>query len=366
VVGEETLEIDDVFMGFVEDGQLDASASSKWPPFTLVRLATARPTEDPSKPIEWLLITLDYRPPAPIAPSIREVAPTERPISPSMSTTSRFGSAFGLSSIAGGFRRSSSFGQNGSFRKSIFGGSKRSNSRTGRGEGLSTLAEGTTIVDGAAVPNSAVKAAPTNYAVGEMGEIVRVSSANANPVEATSTTLAGDPPAAADPKPTIVVGDLPVPHGDPSVATDPSAETAASDWSYIGEGGAHILFAYHGPVASWNKRVLRIRKRKANPDDAAQQALSTWRSELLPQLLPTTDLLLPQKVHVEGSWLRQVVDAAKGERSEARIAENALEELGDVSVMGNAIGPSSTGTRTLAMEIKVSYSFAFPFQREEW
>jgi hypothetical protein len=112
--------------------------------------------------------------------------------------------------------------------------------------------------------------------------------------------------------------------------------------------------------------VLRIRKRKANPDDAAQQALSTWRSELLPQLLPTTDLLLPQKVHVEGSWLRQVVDAAKGERSEARIAENALEELGDVSVMGNAIGPSSTGTRTLAMEIKVSYSFAFPFQREEW
>jgi hypothetical protein len=152
VVGEEKLEIDDVFKVFVEDGQLDTFASSKWPSFTLVRLATPRPTDDPSKPIEWLLITLDYRPPAPIAPSIREVAPTERSISPSVSTSSRFGSAFGLSSIAGGFKRSSSFGQNGSFRKSIFGGSKRSNSRTGRGEGLSTLAEGTAIVDGPMVP----------------------------------------------------------------------------------------------------------------------------------------------------------------------------------------------------------------------
>jgi hypothetical protein len=141
---------------------------------------------------------------------------------------------------------------------------------------------------------------------------------------------------------------------------DPSAETAASDWSYIGEGGAHVLFAYHGTVASWKTRVLRIRKRKANPEDATQQALSTWRSELLPRILPTADLLLQQKVHVEGLWLRQVVHAAKGERSEGRIAENALEELGDVSVMGNAIGSASTtGSRTLAMEIKVSHSCAF-------
>lgn len=369
VVGEETLEIDDVFMGFVEEGQLDASVSSKWPRFTLVRLATPPPTDDPSKPIEWLLITLDYRPPAPIVPTIREVAPTERSISPSVSTSSRFGSAFGLSSIAGGFKRSSSFGQNGSFRKSIFGGSKRSNSRTGRGEGLSTLAEGTTIVDGATVSTSAAQAAPTKYAIGEMGEIVKLSSANANPVEANSTTLAGDPPAAVDPEPTIVIGDLPGPQDDPGVSMDPSAETAASDWSYIGEGGAHVLFAYHGLVASWKNRVLRIRKRQANPDDNAQQALWKWRSELLPRLLPTADLLLQQKVHVEGSWLRQVVDAAKGERSEGRIAENALEELeelGDVSVMDNAIGSASTpGTRTLALEIKVSHSFALRLRRGE-
>ena len=134
---EDVIEMDPLFVSFVEDGQLDATATTDWPSFTLLRLKQLNPSiESTDKPIDSLLVTVDerQRPARQTIPDKQVIIPS-RPSLGAISSASR-SKSFSLRDITGSFRRSGSFGLKGGLRKSFFGASGRSS-----GEALAPLSE---------------------------------------------------------------------------------------------------------------------------------------------------------------------------------------------------------------------------------
>ena len=316
IEGEETVNLDDLFMSFVEDGQLDPGVQS-WPSFALLRLKMPISHGDPSKPIDWLLISLQCRPPViiPDAPEPR------RSMSPSgFSTTSRFGSSMGL------FRRASSSFSLNAARRSIFSSSQRPiNKRGPSTPALNALNEDHPEqkqgeMAPAVTPPSAVSTAPTEYTITEMGEMIKVPSQD---VPATSARL------------------------------DPSLDTSVEDWTLNGQGGAHFVFAYRGIKPQYRGQILRIRKmRHELSADTARG--DVWSQELLPRLLPADLLLSASTVQLQEPWLRTLLPVVPGSASQPFDNQQSNNGGIDAWIMEDLTAPASgKNGSVLCIEIKV-------------
>ena len=319
--GEEVRDIDDLFMSFVQDGQLDASTTASWPRFALVRLQTPviQSEGDEKSEVDWLLITLEHRPP----PTSPDVNTQERSSSPAASTSSKLGGTFGM------FLRSSSFGQKSGSRRSIFGSGNRSTHKWAAStSALPTLTESASSgrIE-PADPNSAVSAALTEYTITEMGEMVIIDPATVQDLEERF---------------------------------DPSRESKPTHWVYRAEGGAHLIFAYQGSSPTYFRRVLRVRKRTSKGELADDQR-AIWRDEILPKLVPSELLLSSKSVTLESAWLRTLLEKAEKSRPQVRKQEGGLLSTaveGDVqaSIMDDTIAAKPRkGETTLCIEIKVSH-----------
>jgi len=319
VAQEGIIEIDDHFFLFVHDGQLDKVTLACWPSFALVRLRN--PIPHANGDIECVLITLEHRPPArsfsPIPNSI------ERSASPAESTASRSLSFF---------RRSSSFGP----RRSLFG-SKPAPKTSASAYPLPVLAESGSSTPAGKEPLSAISAAPTEYTITEMGEMVKIA-ANKSPAAAPGSN------------------DLPT----IAAVLDPTHDTKASEWAYWAEGGGHLIFKYKGSHSAYSRQVLRLRK-PTSPLSAHQEVATHWKETLLPKLLPAQLLLTSTPVKLNHQWARELLEGAEQVRPESRKLDSgnlAAAITGDMmgSLMDDTTAAGVDTETIFSVEIKVNGS----------
>jgi hypothetical protein len=318
---EEIMEVDDLFMTFTEDGQLDKSSTKSWPHFALLRLNETLSGTSSEKSIEWLLITLEYRP--------KQTNTIPRTASPTgRSAISRMSTSFRISSLANSFRRSASYGANinrsgGGLRKSLFGGSSRTLTRTGQ---LATSPDN---------PANMPRSSPSTLdRVGGMGEL----------------RLDGVP------------SEL-LPSGSQVswYTRSVGCQTLPTDWQYKAEGGAHLIYTYVGGSSEFKGKVLRVRKTSAVKHDTdTTNALRTeWRENGLARVMPSEFLLQSEEVFLRSEWVAELLKLADGHRPAVRkVKDIDVSTLGTVVrayLMEDLMGSSSdSGETSFCIEIKVS------------
>jgi hypothetical protein len=402
---EERIEIIDAFLPFVEDSQLDKT-NAIFNNILLVRLSTTAALElSEESTIEWLLLSVTYKPPTPLKP----LAPVNlRSSSPSKeSTTTR--KRFSLGGLTSTFRRSSSMALRPEELKRSAGSKKagrgsleplEENGRgppkgTGVGEMGELLGqtdikspaaktvdqEKLTAVGGvAAIANNAVA---TNPPQSEVPKEITVAGAEEDPTlddmtKALPTTTADLPAhvpvlapsitgvetqeAALLAEPTAAI----TPDQSKSTDTQPISTSSWSseiaDWHYIAEGGANLVFGYHGRNPEFRNKALRIPKSlETKPDDDVSDISILWRDELLPKLLPRTHLPDVKPVSLDGKWVAGLVEHVQDTRPDFRagVDLSAFSTLAipvKATLMDDLRASSSDVSHTvLAIEIKVSF-----------
>ena len=140
---------------------------------------------------------------------------------------------------------------------------------------------------------------------------------------------------------------------------DPT-KTSISDWSYVSEGGATIVFSYVGaPHPVFSHSVIRLRKAPLNkrdlindideeePDDPS----IAFQNEVTALLLPAIHLPRLESVHVTREWLSELSIAAQSKRPELRKAADDI----DLSRRKAVIATDLVGGKGWAVEIKVCH-----------
>jgi hypothetical protein len=403
---EERIEIIDAFLPFVEDSQLDKT-NAMFNNILLVRLSTTAALElSEESSIEWLLLSVTYKPPPPLKPL---VSTTLRSTSPSKeSTTTR--KRFSLGGLTSTFRRSSSMALRSDELKRSTGGKK-----AGRGSlepleeiggdptkviGVGEMGE---LLGGAEIDSPAARkvdqeksAAPSGVAAiaskvattetrqSEVQKEIMVAGAEEDSTLNAKTkalpTTTEDPPAQT---PVLATGAEAQNAGsspEPITALTPDHTTSTdsqpidtadqhstgswkiADWHYIAEGGANLVFGYHGRNPEFRNKALRIPKSlEIKPDDDISDISMLWRDELLPKLLPRTHLPDVKPVFLDGKWVAGLVEHVQDTRPDFR-ADIDLSTFSSstspikASLMDDFRASSSDVSHTvLAIEIKVSY-----------
>ncbi|KAK8858699.1 hypothetical protein IAR55_002928 [Kwoniella newhampshirensis] len=363
---EAVTQVDDIFLPFLEDAQLDSTSIAHWPPFALVRLVApflpSLPNQDSpgdlavhtSEPIEWLLVTVEYRPPpAPMHDTASEHV--TRAISPkAASTTSRISTTRGFKDFATSFKRSSSFATFAArpttgMKRSLFGGSAKSISRSTGGDQTPQAESSVVLEHDLRTPSSAQSLTPTDYTIGEMGEIVKIPSPTQESVANTTRSKQ------------VESVEL--------YSTGIAVETTVSDWAYVAEGAAHIVFGYRGSIPAYTGKVVRFRKPTtistpaANGESEHQRLLRVWRQDLLHKLLPAHLLASAEEVCVHQQWFKDLLDHADEVRPQARkmegitLAESVHEDGRGLLMEDITATEREEGIITLAVEIKPKWGF---------
>ncbi|WVW84830.1 hypothetical protein I302_106865 [Kwoniella bestiolae CBS 10118] len=365
---EEIIELDDMFIAFVEDAQLDPPSITSWPPFSLVRLNPSVSSSLPEKLIDLLLITVVHR--APAAPEPRSEPTPEHELNRSTSpSSSKAGTPRGFKGITESFKRSSSFQSGMNLRRSFFGTSGFSLSRHASDE-LGTLPESESSESRQLrAPLSASSLTPTEYTITEMGEMIKIPSPNEKAeLSAPGSTIADHVESSLGVK-NEEDADVATIKGKSMITgltSGPSVDSLASQWQYVGEGAEHIVFSHRGTMSEYNGMVLRLRKSQflgnSPTDPEYRQTLNEWIFRLLPRLVPPELLIQTQEVNLSEGWVRDLFTQADPTRPEERKMSGDLKSL----VVGEAKGVIMEDTTTnekkdgivnLAFEIKPKWGF---------
>lgn len=398
-VREERVEIGDAFLSFVEDAQLD-KMTALFSQMVLLRLSASAALElSEEAPIEWLLVSVDYTPPPPIKPTSTI---TSRSTSPSKEST-MIRKRFSLGGITSSFRRSSSMAL-----KDNVGKKQGSVKEAGRGTPLAGQ-EGTEDVQ----PDVSKE-----LGVGEMGQILKASTSSATVIDQandqqdkvnTQTREVEQPVGAVHTEgPNEITGSYmrPASNGNDSVTAtkdlistasspggasvdhisvgptnnvDPSSITSTkvqspsatdknpshspiiADWHYIAEGGANLVFGYHGRSKEFRNKALRIPKSPVVESEGDLPDISVlWRDELLPKLLSRDHLPEVRPVSLGGTWVASLVEHVQHTRPDFRAGIDlstfsTADAPIEATLMDDLRTSASDNSHTvLAIEIKVS------------
>jgi inositol-pentakisphosphate 2-kinase len=172
-----------------------------------------------------------------------------------------------------------------------------------------------------------------------------------------------------------------------------AATTFPSDWKYVSEGGATIVFSYAGlPRPEFTRTVLRLRKSVTHPPLKAIQEppdpAKEWERENKEGAWTThsisndgaalgtdggkeeepddptiefqkcvTSLLIPQEhlphlepVHVQREWLQDLARLSEAQRPPERRAKDGIDQYKTKAVLATDL----VGGKVMAVEIKVS------------
>ncbi|THH16637.1 hypothetical protein EW146_g4035 [Bondarzewia mesenterica] len=160
----------------------------------------------------------------------------------------------------------------------------------------------------------------------------------------------------------------------PNLSTIRLSETSASDWKYISEGGATIVFSYRGPPhPSFDGTVLRLRKQKlhqalpktadgvqmfcetpdaAGPDDP----MIEFQQNVIGRLISPEFLVQLQLVDIEHQWLENFALQHDFLRPEGRRQVDTI----DLSKGKAMLATDLVGSKGCAVEIKPKWGF-LPF-----
>lgn len=300
---ERIIEIDDAFLPFVELTQL-AGVDLAFNRLCLVRISVAVSTAlVTNPPVEWLLLTVTVKWPA--APPALLVPRGPSPSGESTLARKRFS----LGGLASTFRRSVS-------------GSVRVGSNTG---GQSSSSE----ADQHSTPKSVLP---------PVSEQPLATPAAAKP---STSTLGIDSLESAAGLHVV------------ARALNGPASTPTTDWHYVAEGGANLVFGYHGTNKLYKGRALRIPKPSEKDE---MESTRIWREELLPRLLPKAYLADGEQVVLDSAWISGLLEQSKGARPPVRIESD--QGVWPDTVKALLMTDLRTGRRVesqnvLAIEIKV-------------
>lgn len=150
-------------------------------------------------------------------------------------------------------------------------------------------------------------------------------------------------------------------HYRPAISPNPSADTQPSDWAYIAEGGAHIVFSYQGRSKTYATRALRVGKPSATTEPLAQaeenDLFSQWRRSILPKLLPRQLLTTSREVILEDRWYKELLAMVDVDRPDQRKSGIDFAAKGDRRgvLLEDLTSSEDDGAIAVAIEIKVRY-----------
>ena len=276
IISEGLSEVEDHFISFAEDGQLDSPTSRSWPSFAILRLANTLPSPSTAEDaISVLLITVATSRQA-VSPNAQPTpVPSRSPLPRSGSATSRLSSSF--QDIMGTFRRSSSSGPSNDKRKSLF------------------------AISGKILGNETAQSKDPSSSSDQQNQVYS-SPATENAVSSISRTPA---------KLLSTQEKMPAKVYDEAAMTDIIVvdRTRTTEWCYKAEGASHIVFSYIGTSSAFAGKVIRVRKSKALLYDDALQA--AWRDDFMPRLVPESLRIAMHEVELKKDWLDKLVVEAE-------------------------------------------------------
>ena len=134
--------------------------------------------------------------------------------------------------------------------------------------------------------------------------------------------------------------------------------TAPSDWFYVSEGGATIVFRYCGPInQTFDAQVIRLKKRSRRGDaeidnvsNAEIQARGvTFQDRIISAFIPEKHLPRLLVVKVSKRWLEALRDVGENYRPQPRRQADGI----DLSSTAAIVAPDLIGTQGWSIEIKV-------------
>ncbi|KAJ3567019.1 hypothetical protein NP233_g6638 [Leucocoprinus birnbaumii] len=143
---------------------------------------------------------------------------------------------------------------------------------------------------------------------------------------------------------------------------DDVAQTLASDWKYVSEGGATIVFSYVGsPNPSYDGMVLRLRKavNLGRPvdgmvnEDEPDDPIIEYQKRCMERLLSRENLPLLRSVRLERTWLEQLAEKHDKERPEARSRKDQIDFTRQKGVLATDL----VGGDWIAVEVKPKWAF---------
>jgi inositol-pentakisphosphate 2-kinase len=159
------------------------------------------------------------------------------------------------------------------------------------------------------------------------------------------------------------------------------SDTLPTDWAYISEGGANVVFVYQGPPSSFfDGTALRLRKRalidrdqdqdKEEAEEEAQDSVKEIQSieyqkqcleRLIPPVhLPRLELVVVGKDVDAEAWLGTLAAECEPHRARERREKDCI----DVTQPKALLATNLVGGQGIAVEIKVRSCLVsfFPFR----
>ncbi|EKM82580.1 hypothetical protein AGABI1DRAFT_35200 [Agaricus bisporus var. burnettii JB137-S8] len=140
-------------------------------------------------------------------------------------------------------------------------------------------------------------------------------------------------------------------------------KTRPTDWKYVSEGGATIVFSYVGPPnPAYDGTVLRLRKVTTDVEDVS--AVSTtedepddriieYQTRCMERLIPRHYLPRLESVALERRWLEQLATVHDAERPGRRIGKDHI----DLTRHKGVLATDLVGGNWIAVEIKPKWAF---------
>jgi len=136
-------------------------------------------------------------------------------------------------------------------------------------------------------------------------------------------------------------------------------QTAPTDWKYVNEGGATIVFAYTGPPHPiFTGNVLRLRKIAlgqgglGSPNEPEDPTIA-FQNQVIARLVPLTSLPNLQTVHVSREWLESLAQVAH----QARPVTRQNKDIIDTSRSKGVLGTNLIAVSGISVEIKPKWGF---------
>ncbi len=153
---------------------------------------------------------------------------------------------------------------------------------------------------------------------------------------------------------------------------EPAAETSPSEWKYLNEGGANVVYAFGDPLhPRYGQMVLRVPKAADKPDsvfecegEQQRKAQQAFEKVILPALVDEEFLVERRKVTLPSAWLRELEDLTEESRpSHRRHAQRSSTTAEPVDAPGTTaelLANMISGQAVLAVEIKVCVLAGWP------
>lgn len=150
-------------------------------------------------------------------------------------------------------------------------------------------------------------------------------------------------------------------------------QTKPQDWKYVSEGGATIVFSYHGPPhEGFNGTVLRLRKSPSSvsksdagkrpqqdgrdrDDNEPDDPMIEYQTKCMERLIPAEYLPKLQSVDLDRNWLEQLVELQNSLRPEDRRVKDGV----DLNRKKGVLATDLVGGDWLTVEIKVIEQISF-------